>query len=84
MKGPAPLLIFRVKFRAKFRVKLNKVRKTIRPLWPKSNPLLFYHGNYKKIQGIRPDRMPEELWTRFVTLYRKRRSWHPVPSLHGK
>jgi len=25
-------------------------------------PLLLYNGNDKKIQGIRSDRMPEELW----------------------
>ena len=31
-------------------------------IWPKSNPLRLYHGSDKQIQGIRSDRVPEELW----------------------
>ena len=29
----------------------------------KSNPLGLYSGSHKQIQGIRSDRVPEELWT---------------------
>ena len=32
-------------------------------VWPKSNPLYLQSGNDKQIQGIRSDRVPEELWT---------------------
>ena len=32
-------------------------------VWPKSNPLWLYSGSDKQIQGIRSDRVPEELWT---------------------
>ena len=31
-------------------------------MWPKSNPLWLYNGSDKQIQGIRSDRVPEELW----------------------
>ena len=34
-----------------------------RLVWPKSNPLWLYTGGDKSIQGIRSDRVPEELWT---------------------
>ena len=30
-------------------------------IWPKSNPLWLYSGSDKQIQGIRADRVPEEL-----------------------
>ena len=30
---------------------------------PKSNPLQLYSGSEEWIQGIRSDRVPEELWT---------------------
>ena len=30
--------------------------------WPKSNPLQLYSESDKYIQGIRSDRVPEELW----------------------
>ena len=50
---------------AKFRLKLKKVGKTTRPFrYDKSNPLqLLYSGSDKQIQGVRSDRVPEELWT---------------------
>ena len=31
--------------------------------WPKLYPLWLYSGNDKYIQGMRSDRVPEELWT---------------------
>ena len=34
-------------------------------VWPKSKPLQLYNGSEKYIQGIRSDRVPEELWTEF-------------------
>ena len=30
-------------------------------VWPKSNPLQLYSGSEKQIQGIRSDRVPDEL-----------------------
>ena len=47
---------------AKFRLKLKTVEKTTILVWPKSNPLWLYSGSDKEIQGIRSDRVPEELW----------------------
>ena len=32
-------------------------------VWPKSNLLHLHSGSEKQIQGIRSDRVPEELWT---------------------
>ena len=32
-------------------------------VWPKSNLLHLHSGREKQIQGIRSDRVPEELWT---------------------
>ena len=32
-------------------------------IWSKSNPLWLYSRSDKQIQGIRSDRVPEELWT---------------------
>ena len=46
----------------KFRLKLKTVEKTTILVWPKSNPLWLYSGSEKEIQGIRSDRVPEELW----------------------
>ena len=50
---------------AKFRLKLKKVGKATRPFRDdlKSNPSWLYSGTDKSIQGIRSDRVPEELWT---------------------
>ena len=51
----------------KFRFKLKKVGKTTQ-VWPKSDPLWLYSkgkdstGKDRLIQGIRSDRVPEELW----------------------
>ena len=36
--------------------------KTIQ-VWTKSNPLQLYSGSFKLVQGIRSDRVPEEIWT---------------------
>ena len=33
-------------------------------VWSKSNPLRLYSGSDKEIQGIRSDRVPDELWTK--------------------
>ena len=53
-------------FIAKFRLNLKKVQKTTRPLWNDPNQM---RDNYtvevtKIFQGIRFDRVPEELWTK--------------------
>ena len=37
--------------------------KTIQ-VWTKSNPLQLYSGSFKLVQGIRSDRVPEEIWTK--------------------
>ena len=47
---------------AKFRLKLNKVGKTTRPFKYDLNQIP-YNGSNKQIQGIRSDRVPDELWT---------------------
>ena len=47
---------------AKFRLKLKKVRKTTRPFKYDLNQIP-YNGSNKQIQGIRSDRLPDELWT---------------------
>ena len=46
---------------AKFRLKLKKVGKTTRPFRYDLNQTP-YSGSDKQIQGIRSDRVPEELW----------------------
>ena len=47
---------------AKFRLKLKKVAKAARPFMYNLDPLPLYSGSDKHIQGIRSDRVPEELW----------------------
>ena len=47
---------------AKFRLKLKKVGKTTRPFKYDLNQIP-YNGSNKQIQGIRSDRLPDELWT---------------------
>ena len=41
--------------------KVGKNHETIQ-VWPKSNPLNLYSGRDKQIQGIRSDRVTDELW----------------------
>ena len=49
---------------AKFRPKLKKVGKTTTPFKYELNQIPYdYSGSDKSIQGIRADRLPEELWT---------------------
>ena len=47
---------------AKLRLKLKKLGKTTRPFRYDLNQLP-YNGSDKQIQGIRSDRVPDELWT---------------------
>ena len=48
----------------KFKLKLKKVGKATRPFKYDLNQIPYdYSGNNKQIQGIRSDRVPEELWT---------------------
>ena len=48
----------------KFRLKLKKVGKTTRPFRYDVNQITYnYKVKVRKIQGIRSDRVPEELWT---------------------
>ena len=59
---------------AKFRLKLKKIGKTIRPFRYDLNQTPYdctveVTNRFKELVLI--DRMPEELWTRFVTLYRR-------------
>ena len=67
---------------AKFRLKLKKVGKTTRPFKYDLNQIPY---NYtvevrNRFQGLDLiDRVPEELWMRFVTLYR-RQGARPSPS----
>ena len=45
---------------------MKKVGKTTRPLRYDLNKILYhYTGSDKQIQGIKPDRVPEELWVEF-------------------
>ena len=58
----------------KFRLKLNKVEKTTRPFRYDLNQILYNYtmevtNRFKELDLI--DRVPEELWMRFVTLYRR-------------
>ena len=51
---------------AQFRIKLKKVRKTPGPFWYNLNQILYnclHSRSDKQIQGIRSDRVPEELGT---------------------
>ena len=48
---------------AKFRLKLNKVGKTTGPFRYDLNEILMIQWKSQIIQGIRSDRVPEELWT---------------------
>ena len=50
---------------AKFRLKLKKVGKTTRPFRYDLNQILYDYtiGVRNRFQGIRSDRVPEELWT---------------------
>ena len=50
---------------AKFSLKMKKVRKITRPFRYDLNniPYDLSNGSDKQIQGIRSDRVPEELWT---------------------
>ena len=50
---------------AKFSLKMKKVRKITRPFRYGLNkiPYDLSNGSDKQIQGIRSDRVPEELWT---------------------
>jgi len=59
---------------AKFRLKLKKVGKTTTPFRYDLNQIPYYYtvevtNRFKVLDLI--DRLPEELWTRFVTLYRR-------------
>ena len=42
---------------------MKKVAKATRPFMYNLDPLPLYSGSDKQIQGIRSDRVPEELWT---------------------
>ena len=49
---------------AKFRLKLKKVGKTARPFRYDLNQIpMIIQWKWQQIQGIRSDRVPEELWT---------------------
>ena len=67
-------------FIAKFRLKLKKVGKTTRPFRYDLNQIPYYTvavGNrFKGLDLI--DRVPDELWMRFMTLYRRQGS-RPSP-----
>ena len=59
---------------AKFRLKLKKVGKTTGPFRYDLNQILYNYtmevtNRFKGLDLI--DRVPEELWMRFVTLYRR-------------
>ena len=59
---------------AKFRLKLKKVGKTTGPFRYDLNQILYNYtmevtNRFKELDLI--DRVPEELWMRFVTLYRR-------------
>ena len=42
----------------------SRVNQQTIQVWPKLNPLWLYSGSDKQIQGIRPDTVHEELWTK--------------------
>ena len=62
---------------AKFRLKLRKVGKTTRPFRYDLNQIPYDYtvevrNRFKGLYLI--DRVPDELWTEFVTLYRRQES----------
>ena len=66
---------------AKFRLKLKKVRKTTRPFRYDLNQIPYDYtvkvrNRFKGLDLI--DRVPDELWMEFMTLYRRQRS-RPFP-----
>ena len=66
---------------AKFRLKLKKVRKTTRPFRYDLNQIPYDYtvkvrNRFKELDLI--DRVPDQLWTRFMTLYRRQGS-RPFP-----
>ena len=67
-------------FIAKYRVKLKRVGKTTRPFRYHLNqiPYTFTVEVTNRFRGLDLiDRVPEELHTRFMTLYRRQRTSHP-------
>ena len=65
---------------AKFRLKLKKVGKTTRPFRYdlNQNPYDYTVEVRNRIKGLDLiNRVPEELWTEFMTLYRRQGSNHP-------
>ena len=66
---------------AKFRLKLKKVEKTTKPFMYDLNQIPYDYTVEvtDRFKGLDlTDRVPEELWTKFVTLYRRRES-RPFP-----
>ena len=66
---------------AKFRLKLKKVEKTVRPFRYDLNQITYDYtvevtNRFKGLYLI--DRVPDELWTEFMTLYRRQGS-RPSP-----
>ena len=64
----------------KFRLKLKKVGKTTRPFKYDLNQIPYDYivevrNRFKGLDLI--DRLPDELWTRFITLYRRQDQDHP-------
>ena len=57
---------------AKFRLKWKKVRKTTRPFKYDLNQIPFQLYIDKKIQGIRSDRVPDELWREVCDILQER------------
>ena len=51
---------------------MKKVGKTTRPLRYDLNKILYhYTGSDKQIQGIKPDSVPEELWTEVCNIVKE-------------
>ena len=75
------------RFIAKFRLKLKKVGKTTRPFRYDLNQIP-YDYTVKVINRFKgldlTDRVPEELWRRFVTLYREQGSKPPPRKRNAK
>ena len=64
---------------AKFRLKLKKVGKTTRSFKYDLNKIPYTVVVMNRFKGLDlVDRMPEELWMKFVTLYRRKES-RPFP-----
>ena len=57
----------------KFRLKLKKLRKTTRPFRYDLNQtlMIIYTESEKQFQGIRSDRLPEELWMEVCDIVQK-------------